>query len=148
MLHKKRNNMRRLNLLILISVYLVAMLSGCSEESTTEPTPNITAPLSKLSDIQSKVFNQNCATSGCHGATNTQANLLLTDGSSHGSLVSVPSILYPQFNRVEPFSSANSLLIKILKGEVNPRMPYNGTPLASAVIDSIAKWIDKGALND
>ena len=140
--------MRRLNLSIVLMILSAAIFFSCSEESTTEPTPTITAPLSKLSDIQSKIFNTNCATSGCHGATNTQRNLLLTDGSSHSSMVGVPSILYPAFERVKPFNSSNSLLIKILKGEVSPRMPYNKDPLPPAVIDSIAKWIDKGALND
>lgn len=140
--------MRKFNLSIVLLISLIMIFVNCSEDNTTEPPPTITAPMSKLSDIQSKVFNQNCALSGCHGATNTQMNLLLTDGSSHSSMVGVPSILYPAFERVKPFNSSNSLLIKILKGEVSPRMPYNRDPLPSAVIDSIAKWIDKGALND
>jgi len=140
--------MRRLNLSIVLMILSAAIFFSCSEESTTEPTPTITAPLSKLSDIQSKVFNTNCATSGCHGATNTQANLLLTDGSSHSSMVGVPSIKSSTIERVKPFSSSNSMLIKILKGEFSPRMPLDRDPLPPAVIDSIAKWIDKGALND
>jgi len=49
---------------------------------------------------------------------------------------------------VEPNNSANSLLIKILRGQVSPQMPFNGTPLSASVIDSIAKWIDNGALNN
>jgi hypothetical protein len=140
--------MSKNNLLIALLISLVMILSGCSEESTTEPPPTITAPLSKLSDIQNKVFNQSCAISDCHGQVNTQSFLLLTEGSSHSSLVSVPSILYPAFKRVEPFNSSNSLLIKILNGDVTPRMPYNRDKLPQAVIDSIAKWINKGALND
>ena len=99
-------------------------------------------------DIQSKVFNTSCALSGCHGSTNNQANLLLTDGNSFSNLVNVQSVLFPQFKRVVPDSSSNSLLIKILKGEVSPRMPLNRNPLSAAVIDSIAKWIDNGALNN
>jgi hypothetical protein len=50
--------------------------------------------------------------------------------------------------RVIPDSSSKSLLIKILKGEVSPRMPLDGGFLSDAVIDSIAKWIDNGALNN
>jgi hypothetical protein len=60
----------------------------------------------------------------------------------------VQGFLFPQFKRVVPDSSSKSLLIKILKGEVSPRMPLNGTPLSVAVIDSIAAWINKGALNN
>lgn len=139
--------MRRLHFLIAFLISLIMTFWSCSEESTTEPAPTITAPLSKLSDIQSKVFNTYCATSGCHGATNTQANLLLTDGNSHSSLVDVPSILHSGL-RVEKFNSSNSVLIKMLNGDLNPRMPYNRDKLPQPVIDSIAKWISKGALND
>ncbi len=124
---------------------------SCSSDNPTEPDPGTNstpAPLSKLSDIQTKVFTQSCALSGCHGATNNQAGLLLTAGNSFSNLVNVQSVLFSQFNRVEPNNSANSLLIKILKGEVSPRMPFNRSPLSAAVIDSIAKWIDSGALDN
>ena len=137
-------------ILLLLIPLALALFSGCSSDNPTEPdpTPNTSAPISKLSDIQAKVFTQNCTSSGCHGNTNNQASLLLTDGSSYANLVSVQSVLYPQFTRVQPGNSTNSLLIKILKGEVSPRMPLNRTPLSAAVIDSIAKWIDNGALNN
>jgi hypothetical protein len=123
---------------------------NCSEENTTQPqtTPPSNIPLSKLSDIQQKVFTQSCALSNCHGSNNTQANLLLTEGNAYNNLVNVQSVLFPQFNRVATDSSSNSLLIKILKGEVVPQMPLNRAPLDAAVIDSIAKWIDIGALNN
>jgi len=140
--------MKEINLLIVTLVFTLNLILGCSEESTTEPPPTASAPLSKLSDIQVKVFTQSCALSGCHGSTNNQANLLLTDGNSFSNLVNVQSLLFPQFERVIPDSSSKSLLIKILKGEVSPRMPLNRGPLSAAVIDSIAKWIDNGALNN
>lgn len=140
--------MKKINLFFLVSVLILILITGCSEESTTEPAPTTAAPMPRLSDIQNKVFNESCALSGCHGVTNNQASLLLTDGSSFSNLVNVQSLLFPQFIRVEPGNSANSLLLKILKGEVSPRMPLNGTPLSGAVIDSIAKWIDNGALDN
>ena len=140
--------MKNIKILLVLLSFTAILLLGCSEESATEPTPTASAPLSKLSDIQSKVFNTSCALSGCHGSTNNQANLLLTDGNSFSNLVNVQSVLFPQFKRVVPDSSSNSLLIKILKGEVSPRMPLNRNPLSAAVIDSIAKWIDNGALNN
>jgi hypothetical protein len=135
-----------------ISLLLLSIVIwSCSSDSPTEPdkgTDSAPNPLSKLSDIQTKVFNVSCALSGCHGATNNQAGLLLTTGNSFSNLVNVQSVLFPQFKRVEPNNIANSLLIKILKGEVSPRMPLNRTPLSAAVIDSIAKWIDNEALNN
>jgi len=144
----KKYEMKKLNILLASLIVTFVLILGCSEESTTEPTPSASSPLSKLSDIQSKVFNTNCALSGCHGGTNNQANLLLTEGNSFTNLVNVQSFLFPQFSRVQPNNSANSLLIKILKGEVSPRMPFERDPLPAAVIDSIAKWIDNGALSN
>jgi hypothetical protein len=145
---QKKYKMKNLNLLATLLVLIFILSSGCSEENTTEPTPTNSAPLAKLSDIQSKVFNTTCALSGCHGATNNQANLLLTDGNAFSNLVNVQSVVFPQFKRVVADSSSKSLIIKILKGEVSPRMPFNRDPLPAATIDSIAKWIDNGALNN
>ena len=139
--------MKKIKVILFVSLLLIIVFWGCSEDNPTEPVPN-TSVSSKLSDIQSKVFTQSCALSGCHGTTNNQANLLLTDGNSFSNLVNVQSLLFPQFERVVPDSSSKSLLIKILKGEVSPRMPFNKDPLSAAVIDSIAKWIDNGALNN
>jgi hypothetical protein len=140
--------MKNIKFLFVLLAFTAILLLGCSEESTTEPTPTATAPLSKLSDIQAKVFTQSCALSGCHGSTNTQAGLFLTEGNAFAELVNVQGENFPAFKRVIPDSSSNSLLIKILKGEISPRMPLNRDPLSAAVIDSIAKWIDNGALNN
>ena len=64
-------------LLLTVSVMLLVTLWSCSSDNPTESDPNqnpsTTAPLSKLSDIQAKVFIQSCALSGCHGTTNNQA---------------------------------------------------------------------------
>jgi len=142
--------MKKSHITFIILIIIVILFGACSEDNTTEPqpSPSIQVPTSKLSDIQAKVFNQSCALSGCHGTTNNQASLLLTDGSSFSNLINVQSLLFPQFKRVDPNNSSNSLLIKILRGEVSPRMPFNRDPLATAVIDSIAKWIDEGAMNN
>jgi hypothetical protein len=135
---------------LIFPLLLLVFLIGCSEENTTQPDPTLPSavPTSRLSDIQQKVFSQSCAFTNCHGQTSNQANLLLTDGNSFSNLVNVQSLLFPQFTRVIPDSSSKSLLIKILKGEVSPRMPLNSDPLDQAVIDSIATWIDNGALNN
>ena len=142
--------MKKSHITFIILLIIVILFGACSEDNTTEPQPSLSTqvPTSKLSDIQAKVFNQSCALSGCHGTTNNQASLLLTDGSSFSNLINVQSLLFPQFKRVEPNNSSNSLLIKILRGEVSPRMPFNRDPLSPVVIDSIAKWIDEGAMNN
>ncbi len=143
----------RLNKLInYLVVFLLSLaLQNCSDDQTTSPvTPppvSSNAPMAKLSDIQAKVFNS-CAVSGCHSGASNQGNLTLTSGQSLSNLVNVQSVLFPSFKRVLPGNDGQSLLIKILKGEVNPRMPLNSAPLPNDVIDSIAVWINKGALNN
>lgn len=131
---------------ILISIILI---TACSEDNPTEPTgSNITTPNPTLSSIQSNVFTPGCALTNCHGNSGTQANQNLTTGQSFTNLVDVESQLFPPSKRVEAGNSANSILIKILKGEVSPQMPQNRAPLSDAIIDSIAKWIGTGALNN
>jgi hypothetical protein len=137
-------------IIIFITAFTLVFIVSCSEDSTTEPTPTTTiqTPAAKLSDIQVKVFNVTCALSGCHGATNNQAGLLLTDGNSYSELVNVQGEVFTNYTRVIPDSSAQSLIIKLIKGALSPRMPLDRDPLPAAVIDSIAKWIDNGALNN
>lgn len=137
-------------IILLISFVTLTLILSCSEDSTTEPpsTNTIETPAARLSDIQVKVFNVTCALSGCHSATNNQAGLLLTDGNSYNELVNVQGEVFTNFTRVIPDSSSQSLIIKLIKGELSPRMPLDRDPLPAAVIDSIAKWIDDGALNN
>ena len=78
--HKQEfKTMKKTNLILFLIISIALILfSGCSSDNPTEPDPNPinTGPSSTLSDIQSKVFNQSCASTGCHGASNNQANLL------------------------------------------------------------------------
>ncbi len=46
---------------------------------------------------------------------------------------------------VVPGRSRESLLVKHLRGEARPKMPYERPPLDPAEIDRIAAWIDAGA---
>lgn len=142
--------MKKIKIIRIIILILSVSYWGCSDKNPTEPAANLGSQtsLSRLSEIQVQVFTQNCTFSGCHGTVNNQANLLLTDGNSFSNLVNVQSVLFPQFKRVVPGNSSQSLLIKILKGEVSPRMPLNRSPLAADLIDSISAWIDGGALNN
>lgn len=140
------------NLFKYLTGFVIALLVlSCSDDQTTSPvTPppgGSNAPLAKLSDIQAKVFNS-CASANCHSAAANQGNLTLTSGQSFSNLVNVQSVLFPSFKRVLPGNDGQSLLIKILKGEVSPRMPLNSAPLPNDVIDSIQAWINRGALNN
>lgn len=125
----------------------LSLFVSCSEDQTTAPPTTTNVPLAKFSDIKAKVFI-NCTGAQCHSSSGNQGSLILESAVAYNNLVGVQSVLFPQFKRVEAGNSANSLIIKILKGEVAPRMPLNGNSLSAATIDSIAKWIDQGALNN
>ncbi len=134
-------------LLLTISILFIIII-GCTETNISESEPDPSVPFSKFRSLQEKVFTPRCDKPGCHGNTNNQADLFLEERQAFQSLVGVPSLLFPGMTRVIPDSSSKSLIIKILKGEVSPRMPLEGGFLSDAVIDSIAKWIDNGALNN
>ena len=143
--------MLKIILVIFLIFTIIFLLTGCTEEAITQPPPEEesgTIPKPLFSDIQNKVFTPICDRPGCHGTTNTQVNLLLREGEAYQNLVGVPSLLFPGMTRVIPDNSSKSLLIKILKGEVSPRMPLDGPFLEDAIMDSIAKWIDNGAINN
>lgn len=127
-------------------LFVIASCSG-DDEVTNPTTGNQNVPVAKFSDIQLKVFN-NCLGAQCHSSAGNQGGLTLEPGAAYNNLVGVQSVLFPQFKRVEPGNSSNSLIIKILKGDVNPRMPLNSPQLPAATIDSIINWIDQGALNN
>ncbi len=131
--------------LIFISISITVM--SCSKDTPLEPQPPATK-LSTFGEIQKRVFDAGCNTSGCHSGSNPAANLDLTSANSYTQLVEVNSVLVPSRKRVEGNNSSESVLVQILRGNISPRMPLGGTPLSSATIDSIAKWIDEGALNN
>lgn len=140
-----------MNLLkIIILLFFVLAFTTCEENIITEcEITNSTSSLTTFSDIQKNIFDASCALSGCHAGTNPQAGLLLTYGNSYAKLVNVTSLLNPNFKLVEPGNSENSFLIKMLKhtGESTSQMPPAGK-LSQSKIDSIAAWIDRGAINN
>ena len=137
-----------MNKLLLTFSILFIIIIGCTETNISESEPDPSVLSSKFRSLQEKVFTPRCDKPGCHGNMNNQADLFLGEGQAFQSLVGVPSLLFPGMTRVIPDSSSKSLIIKILKGEVSPRMPLDGNFLNDAVIDTIAKWIDNGALNN
>ena len=134
---------------LLVPFIVAGSFAGCEnliEGPEDEPQDDGVTTQTTLSDIQENVFNTSCAFSGCHNGTN-DPNLL--PGESYGSLVDVPSLEQPALVRVKPGDSDNSLLIRKLNGSGTARMPPLPRPaLSQATIDSIAAWIDRGALNN
>ncbi|MCS7052993.1 MAG: hypothetical protein NZM09_04585 [Ignavibacterium sp.] len=132
-----------------IFIIIISTFISCEDKIVNEPEPSPTQSgvTAKLSDIQIKVFNVSCATSGCHGGSNVAANLNLTSGNSYNQLVNVNSNENPSLKRVVPGSSGQSLLIRKLEGNGTSLMPPSGK-LKQEIIDSIKAWIDRGALNN
>jgi hypothetical protein len=135
---------------VLVLSILIIFLAGCADQIVSEcddTQPIAGAPkLNTFKGIQTKLFNTTCALSGCHGSNSAQANLTLTEGSAYSNLVNVQSTLFPQSVRVEPGDAENSLLISVLRGQ-GLQMPPSGK-LDDAIIDSVAMWINNGALNN
>lgn len=138
---------------ILILLFVSATIISACKDSITEPettTPgNTDNNLANFSKIQQQVFTPVCAVSGCHSGSAPRANMDLSEGKAYANLVNITSARNSNFKRVEPGNSGNSFIIKMLKntGENTVQMPPTG-PLASRIIDSIAVWIDNGALNN
>ena len=78
------------------------------------------------------IFSTNCTS--CHGGS---GGLFLTSYS-----------VLMESDVVNPGNSAESQLIKKLKGTAGTRMPKNQDPLDDAIIKLIETWIDEGALSE
>lgn len=135
-------------LILLVVLFIFSCSSDTPFEAENNPPPN--TDLSQFSEIQKQIFTPSCAVFGCHAGANPQAGLNLSSGQAHVALVDVISTQKSNLKRVAPGNSADSYLIHKLMGTniSGARMPLGGAELSPAAIDSIAKWIDKGALNN
>ncbi len=136
---------------LLTILFALLIFTSCEENIVTEcEVNNINSiELTTFSSIQEDVFDVNCAFPGCHAGTSPQAGLLLTSGNSYSNLINVTSVLNPNFKIVQPGNSSESFLIKMLKntGDGTSLMPPSGK-INERLIDSIAAWIDGGAINN
>ncbi len=139
-------------ILVITSLFgIVLWTAGCEQSSPAEPDdkeqlPDTTAVT--FSQIQSTVFNQSCAFSGCHGNGSTSGSLSLEEGEAYGNLVNVTSPNYSVV-RVIPNDPDGSLLYMKITGnpQAGGRMPVGGQ-LSQVAIDKIKRWIENGAPND
>ncbi|MEO2167604.1 MAG: hypothetical protein ABGY42_05700 [bacterium] len=108
---------------------------------------------STFNRIQEQVFDQRCATGGCHDSESTAGGLLLEQGASYTSLVgAIPnngSAAAAQLLRVAPADPDRSLLLQKLSGELpsefGARMPSGERRLPVYLRDLISDWIRDGA---
>ncbi len=100
-----------------------------------------------LSSIQANIFTPKCVNAGCHPGTGG-GPMSLRAGDSFGTLVGVNSAYGRP--RVAPGNANNSTLyLKVIgNNAVGGRMPVLGAPLSQTETDSIAAWINRGALNN
>ena len=132
-------------------IYFIAptflILADCSDNIISECqvcTDNVPAAKTTFADIQQNIFNVSCIS--CHSGGQPTGGLDLSEGASYDNLVNKKSNA-SSLNRVEPFNSSNSYLIKALEGMGAPLMPP-GIGLSQAKIDSIISWINRGAAYD
>lgn len=124
----------------LACVVVFAVGTGCySDEevadSVIEPVSAGTTLAVSSADVMN-VLSSNCLP--CHSAGVAKEELELDtleglmNGSEHGDVVL-------------PGNSADSLIVKALRGDGVDQMPYEKDPLSEADIKLIEEWIDAGA---
>lgn len=97
--------------------------------ASTEPAPSYVREV--LPILQGKCL-------ACHSGAAKMGNLVmdsydtLMKGGAHG-----PAIV--------PGKGSESRIVLMLQGKLQPRMPFNSTPLSDAEIETIRRWIDAGA---
>ncbi len=137
---------------VTVLVGILLWSTGCEQSSPADPEkdppPDDSTTVATFSDIQTTIFDQSCALSGCHGGGSARGSLSLEAGSSYGNLVNVTSPNYGVV-RVVPNDPNKSLLYLKVIGDANAggRMPPGGQ-LSQAAIDKIKEWIENGAKND
>jgi hypothetical protein len=108
-----------------------------------------TTLVSLLNDIELPIFQNKCATTGCHSGASPTGNMRLDPGFAWFATVNQPSQtgLGSGKDRVEPGDISTSHLYEriILPADNVNRMPPTGDLVDSTVI---GLWIQQGALNN
>ena len=116
--------------------------AGAEDDMAVDP------PSPTLSSLQSSIFDDSCALSGCHVGPSAPSGLDLSEGESWANLVNIPSVGVPGLLRVEVGNPDSSYIILKLLGSpeiVGPQMPIGAEPLPESQIAAIGEWIEAGA---
>ncbi len=147
---------RHLLSLFIVGILMYMTFSGCehleiTQPKTVLPNPGEVDTLARFSAIQSEIFNNKCALSGCHvgGGNQLPGVLDLREGMAFQNLVGVQSIENPSLNRIEPGMPDSSYLFLKITGNniVGAQMPFGRDPLPEREIEAIRKWISGAANN-
>lgn len=97
--------------------------------------------------IQQGIFlGKSCV--GCHGTSTTAAAKLdLKEDVSYNDLVNRPSVVKPEWMRVEPGNSDESMLYQILSSSISKEWGHDHSQEieSSITLDMLKDWIDSGA---
>jgi len=137
-----------------MSVLALLVVCGCSHSGGPNMITNPPQPMGPPTFQEIATFmGNNCALSGCHGATGTQPagrpQNLSTPTMAYAALVGVRATGEPAFIRVQPGNPDSSYLIIKLMGrnQVGLAMPPGGS-IGAARIQRWRDWITAGALNN
>lgn len=130
--------------LLLTAALLVP--AGCERVG---PAPASMVELT-LASIQSRIFADQCALSGCHQGSVAPLGLDLTPGRAAATLIGVPSAQVAGLARVQPGNPDDSYLLIKLRGDSRmavgtARMPSGRPPLPAEQLETIRRWIEAGA---
>jgi len=136
---------------------IVALALGCADfEGSVDPSggapDELVASPSFAADI-APIFDQRCATGGCHSVATQQAGLSLTPDAAYDELVGVPATLGAGQLRVKPSKPDSSWLVAMIGSDASARrnlsrMPLATHPLTDNQIANIVRWIEQGALRN
>jgi hypothetical protein len=125
-------------LLLILSLAILSCSGNITSECELESSNSNQQMKARLSEIQSTVFDNRCT--WCHSGNPPDGNLDLSSGTSRSELISK--------NLIIPFNSTESILMKRINPvEISQVMPPSGK-ISQALIDSIAAWIDMGAIDN
>lgn len=90
------------------------------------------------------IFEENCATAGCHTGTTPMMGLKLTADEFYARTVNQPSTEKPQLMRIKPGQPDSSYLVQKIAGTlgiIGSRMPFGRDQLTDGEIATIVEWV-------
>lgn len=166
--------LRRAPLALLVGLAVSASSAACRVSLEDDPGSQVcdiatsqacmdAAQRADLAWIEANIFAKQCAFSGCHNASTTEAGMidLKNPGMSHAALVDVESKLEPGRKLVVPGQTRQSYLMMLLQhfppSAMEPPvagppevgfMPQDADPICCQKLDALDRWITAGALNN
>lgn len=133
-----------------IYVILIAFLTY-SFTLFTPDKKKLAAELQKLTQQVAKIFEENCATSGCHKGQYPKKKLNLETGKFEVAIIDVKSLQIDSLKLVDTKAPEKSYLLMKIRGDkgiIESRMPIDAPPLKEAEIKAIDAWVKSLAVDE